>query len=82
MTKLKKAHDAGMDLSSFLEEYNTDRHKNVSISLTGIHALQKIFVNTKDIPIQHVKTFGMNMIQNIGPLRRQLAIAAAHGVGV
>ncbi|MGK3746018.1 MAG: ubiquinone biosynthesis monooxygenase Coq6 [Bacillariaceae sp.] len=82
VTKLKKAHDAGMDLSSFLNEYNTDRHKNVSISLTGIHALQKLFVNTKDVPIQHVKTFGMNMIQNIGPLRRQLAIAAAYGVGV
>ena len=78
---LKKAHDSGMDISSFLHEYNSNRHKNVSISLGGIHALQRLFQN-QNVPLQHVKTFGFNMIQNIGPLRRQLAVAAAHGVAV
>jgi len=80
ITKFKKAHDVGMDLSSFLNEYNADRHKNVSISLSGIHTLQRLFVNTQNMPVQHMKTFGMNMIQNIGPLRRKLAMAATHGV--
>jgi len=79
VTYLKKAHDSGMDLSSFLHEYNSSRHKNVSISLGGIHALQRLFQN-QDVHLQHAKTFGVNMIQNIGPLRRQLASAAAHGV--
>ena len=76
---IKKAHDSGMDLSSFLHEYNSNRHKNVSISLGGIHALQRLFHN-QDIHLQHAKTFGINMVQNLGPLRRQLAIAAAHGI--
>eukprot|EP00535_Pseudo-nitzschia_heimii_P000836 CAMPEP_0197184454 /NCGR_PEP_ID=MMETSP1423-20130617/9910_1 /TAXON_ID=476441 /ORGANISM="Pseudo-nitzschia heimii, Strain UNC1101" /LENGTH=437 /DNA_ID=CAMNT_0042635265 /DNA_START=419 /DNA_END=1732 /DNA_ORIENTATION=+ len=79
LTCLKKAHDSGMDLSSFLHEYNSNRHKDISISLGGIHALQRLFKN-QDKHIQHAKTFGMNMVHNLGPLRRQLAAAAAHGV--
>lgn len=79
VTCLKKAHDSGMDLSSFLHEYNSNRHKNISISLGGIDALQRLFQN-QDVYLQHAKTFGINMVQNLGPLRRQLAQAAAHGV--
>ena len=75
-----KAHVAGMDVSTFLEEYGSNRQRNVTISLGGIHALQKMFGITDNIPFQHAKTFGMNMIQNFSPLRRQLAIAAAHGI--
>ncbi|KAL3935346.1 MAG: hypothetical protein SGBAC_009117 [Bacillariaceae sp.] len=78
---LEKASDSGMDLSSFLNEYDSNRLRNVSLSLGGIHALQRIF-GTQNVPLQHVKTFGMNMIQNVGPLRRQLALAAAHGVSI
>jgi ubiquinone biosynthesis monooxygenase Coq6 len=78
---LEKAHSAGMDLSSFLHEYDSSRHKSVSVSLGGIHALQRIFRN-QNVPLQHIKTFGMNIIQNVGPLRRQLAVAAAHGVAL
>eukprot|EP00536_Pseudo-nitzschia_multiseries_P008005 jgi/Psemu1/240805/estExt_Genewise1.C_1950031 len=78
---IKKAHDSGMDISSFLHEYNSVRHKNVSVSLGGIHALQRLFQN-HSVPLQHAKTFGINMIQNLGPLRRQLAVAAAHGVSL
>ena len=81
MSCLKKAHDSGMDLSSFLHEYNLSRHKSVSISLGGIHALQRIFQN-QNVPLQHAKTFGINVIQNVGAIRRQLASAAAHGVSV
>ena len=81
VTCLEKAHNSGMDLSSFLHEYNSSRHKNVSISLGGIHALQRLFQN-QDVPLQHAKTFGINMIQNLGAVRRQLAAAAAHGVSL
>lgn len=76
---IKKAHDSGMDLSSFLHEYNSRRHKDVSISIGGIHALQKLF-QVRNVHLHHAKTFGFNMVQNIGPLRRQLASAAAYGV--
>lgn len=78
---LEKAAKSGMDVSSFLSEYDSHRLRNVSVSLGGIHALQRIFGN-QDIPLQHAKTFGMNMIQNVGPLRTQLARAAAHGVSI
>ncbi len=81
VTCLEKAHHSGMDLSSFLHEYNSSRHKNVSISLGGIHALQRLFQN-QDVPLQHAKTFGINMVQNLGAVRRQLASAAAHGVSL
>ncbi|KAG7345525.1 UbiH/UbiF/VisC/COQ6 family ubiquinone biosynthesis hydroxylase [Nitzschia inconspicua] len=78
---LEKAHRAGMDLSSFLHEYDSNRHRSVSISLGGIHTLQRMF-RAQNVPVQHIKTFGMNMIQNVGPLRRQLAVAAAHGIAL
>ena len=81
VASLEKAHKAGMDLSTFLPEYNSDRHRNVSISLGGIHALQRMFRN-QDAPLQHLKTFGMNTISIVGPLRRQLASAAAYGVAL
>ena len=78
---LEKASKSGMDVSTFLQEYASDRKRNVSISLGGIHALQRIF-GSQDVPLQHAKTLGMNVIQNLGPLRRQIALAAAHGVSV
>ena len=78
---LEKASDSGMDLMTFLSEYDSNRLRNVSLSLGGIHALQRIF-GAQNVALQHAKTFGMNMIQNVGPLRRQLALAAAHGVSI
>jgi ubiquinone biosynthesis monooxygenase Coq6 len=81
VTCIEKAHWAGMDLSTFLNEYNSNRHKAVSITMGGIHTLQRLFY-VQNAPFQHMKTFGMNMVQNIGPLRRQLALAAAYGVAL
>mmetsp|Transcript_963 Transcript_963/g.1733 ORF Transcript_963/g.1733 Transcript_963/m.1733 type:complete len:487 (-) Transcript_963:427-1887(-) len=78
---LEKAHSSGMDLSSFLHEYNSNRHRSVSVSLGGIHALQRLFRN-QDTLLTHAKTFGLNVVQNVGPLRRQLAVAAAHGIAI
>jgi ubiquinone biosynthesis monooxygenase Coq6 len=79
---IEKAHASGMDVSTFLEEYAVNRQRNVSLSLGGIHALQRLFDNPQSVPLQHAKTLGMNVIQNLGPLRRQLAAAAAHGVSI
>jgi ubiquinone biosynthesis monooxygenase Coq6 len=78
---LEKANAAGMDLSTYLAEYDSNRRRNVTIALGGIHSLQRIF-GAQNVPLLHAKTFGMNMIQNLGPLRRQLALAAAHGVSI
>lgn len=80
-SSLEKASRAGMDLSTFLNEYDSERHRNVSISLGGIHTLQRLFGN-QNIALLHAKTLGMNVIQNVGPLRRQLALAAAHGISI
>jgi len=79
--KLQKANLSGMDLSTFLYEYENNRKRNVSLSLGGIHTLQQIFASNS-VPLKHAKTFGMNVIQNVGPLRRQLAMTAAHGLSL
>lgn len=81
VTCIVKAHRSGMDLSSFLNEYNTDRHRSVSVSLGGIHILQQLFL-LRSAPMQHMKTLGLNLVQNVRPLRRKLAMAAAHGVAL
>lgn len=81
VTRLEKAHRSGMDLSTYLNEYNSSRHSSVSISLGGIHCLQRLFL-FRGAPMQHAKTLGLNLVQNFGPLRRQLAAAAALGVVV
>jgi ubiquinone biosynthesis UbiH/UbiF/VisC/COQ6 family hydroxylase len=79
--RFERASKAGMDVSTFLSDYDSTRRRNVSIALGGMHTLQRLFAN-QHVAAMHAKTFGMNMIQNIGPLRRQLAIAAAHGVSI
>ena len=78
---ISKASNAGMDVSTFLQdEYGTLRHQSVSTSLVGIHTLQRLFNNQQHTILQHVKTFGMNVIQNVSPLRRQIVQAAAYGI--
>ena len=80
METITKASRAGMDVSTFLHEYDHNRQRNVTLSLQGIDTLQRLFANHSDIPLQHAKTLGMNLLQNLGPLRRQLALAATQGV--
>ena len=78
---IQKSYKAGMDVSTFLQlEYNKERHLEVSTSLLGIHTLQKLFSNQQDTLLQHGKTFGMNIIQNVSPLRRQIVQTAAYGI--
>jgi len=78
---IEKANTAGMEASTFLNEYSSIRQRNVSVALGGIHTLQRLFAN-QHVSALHAKTLGMNLIQNLAPLRRQLAIAAAHGVSI
>jgi ubiquinone biosynthesis monooxygenase Coq6 len=78
---LEKSVNAGMELTTFLHEYGSNRQRNVSLSLGGIHALQRLF-GSQEAALQHAKTLGMNVISVCSPLRRQLAVAAAHGLSV
>jgi hypothetical protein len=58
-SKFKRAHKSGMDLSTtFLPEYNSDHHKNVSILMGGTHAFQRMFRNHNapaTATLQHVR---------------------------
>jgi ubiquinone biosynthesis monooxygenase Coq6 len=81
VNSIEKATLAGMDVSTFLQEdYGTSRRRSISLSLAGIHSLQRLFGNQQDTALQHVKTLGLNLLQNVTPLRRQLVQAAAYGI--
>jgi ubiquinone biosynthesis UbiH/UbiF/VisC/COQ6 family hydroxylase len=77
-----RAQSSGMELSSLLHEYETSRQYQVGLTLAGIHGLHKLFHNNpSDNPLlQHVKSLGMNLIQNIAPARRAIVQAACQGV--
>ncbi|KAL7577306.1 hypothetical protein ACA910_002045 [Epithemia clementina (nom. ined.)] len=89
---IQKSYQAGMDLALFLSEYDRNRQVSVSATLGGIHALHRLFQPPPPpksrllgqfmlkTPLQHVKSMGMNLIQNVPLLRKQLAQAACHGV--
>lgn len=76
---LEKGVAAGMDPATFLVEYEQSRKKQVSLTLSGIHALHQMF-GVQDTLAKHVKSLGMNLIQNVGPVRRSLVHAACQGV--
>jgi ubiquinone biosynthesis UbiH/UbiF/VisC/COQ6 family hydroxylase len=79
---IQKATDAGMDVNTFLSShYNVNRQVQVALTLAGIHGLHGMY-GMQHATAKHVKSLGMNMIQNVGVLRRQLAQAACHGVAV
>jgi len=76
---IERSHKSGMDITTFLEDYNkTQRAKN-TVRMNGIHALHEVFGNRSTI-MQHGKSLGMHAVNHVGPLRRQLAAAAAGAV--
>ena len=76
---IERSYKAGMALTTFLEDYNkTQRIKN-AIRQNGIHALHEVFGNHSTV-MQHGKSLGMHAVNHVGPLRRQLAAAAAGAV--
>lgn len=74
-----QANSAGMDIATFLEDYNRSRLSQVSATLAGIHGLQQLF-GAQQVWAKHAKSVGMNMIQNVPPLRQRLVQAACQGV--
>lgn len=78
---LDKAIRSGMDVGTFLHEYNTSRQVQVSATVAGIHGLQGLFSKASQSPIsKHIKAFGMNGIQNLPWIRQKIAHAACYGV--
>lgn len=78
---ITKASNAGMDVTTFLNEFERSRRLQVSATLAGIHTIEQMF-GIQHVLAKHAKSFGMNVIQNIGPIRKQLVQAAAFGVNI
>jgi ubiquinone biosynthesis UbiH/UbiF/VisC/COQ6 family hydroxylase len=74
-----RAADAGMDVASFLQDYEKSRTWQVSLTVGGIHALQRMF-GIQHVAAKHAKSLGMNAIQMIPPLRQALVDVACQGV--
>jgi ubiquinone biosynthesis monooxygenase Coq6 len=77
LTKIiAKAFRSGMDLATFIEnDYGTSRKQTVTMTLAGIHMLHEIFATTGKWV--HFKSLGMQLANQVGPIRRQLASVAA-----
>jgi ubiquinone biosynthesis UbiH/UbiF/VisC/COQ6 family hydroxylase len=73
LTKVvQKAHDAGMDAAQFLHEYHVDRLTQIPLRVGGNHMLHTLF-GMRSTPLLHGKSIGMSLVNQVGPLRRQLA---------
>lgn len=78
---VEKALGSGMDPGTFLREYEASRRKQVGLTLSGIHMLQRLFMGQSPVA-KHLKSFGMSVLQNVGPVRRALVQAATQGVAM
>ena len=78
---LVQAESVGMDLTYGLDRVLQKQHAANTSAILGIHTLHEIFaVQGENVPMMHAKSFGMNVLQNIGPLRRKVVQAATQGV--
>eukprot|EP00521_Asterionellopsis_glacialis_P011139 CAMPEP_0195290616 /NCGR_PEP_ID=MMETSP0707-20130614/6413_1 /TAXON_ID=33640 /ORGANISM="Asterionellopsis glacialis, Strain CCMP134" /LENGTH=221 /DNA_ID=CAMNT_0040350765 /DNA_START=34 /DNA_END=702 /DNA_ORIENTATION=- len=89
--EIAKAWKSGMDVSTFVQDYQIQRQRHVGMVQTGIHTLHQVFgmnisteqqnltdVGSTSVPgIMTLKSLGMNFINHAGPVRRQLAAVAA-----
>ena len=81
LESLVQAESVGMDLTHGLDQVLQKRHAANTSAILGIHALHEIFaVQGENAPMMHAKSFGMNVLQNVGPLRRTVVQAATQGV--
>jgi ubiquinone biosynthesis UbiH/UbiF/VisC/COQ6 family hydroxylase len=69
---IQKSHDAGMDAAQFLPDYQTERQVAIPAKVGGIHLLHSLF-GMQSAPMKHGKSIGMSLVNQVGPLRRQLA---------
>ena len=79
---IMKAKNSGMDVGTYLQEYNTSRQIQVSTTVAAIHGLQQLLCHRQSNGIigKHMKAFGMNFIQNVKSVRQKIVRAACYGV--
>jgi ubiquinone biosynthesis UbiH/UbiF/VisC/COQ6 family hydroxylase len=73
---IELSYRSGMDITTFLQDYNKTQKLKNTVRMNGIHMLHEVFGN-HSIVMQHGKSLGMHAVNHVGPLRRQLAAAAA-----
>jgi len=76
--QLVESHTSGMDVGNamHLQRYQSERQKEVSVSMAGIHALHSVFSLERAVPLIHARSLGMNLINNVAPVRSKLAAIA------
>jgi ubiquinone biosynthesis monooxygenase Coq6 len=74
---IQKAHASGMDLATFLDEYHGARRAEVQLKLSGIHMLHELLGNQQSTLLQHANSMGMQVANQVSPIRRQLVAMAA-----
>ena len=77
---VQEAEEVGMDLTYALDKHLQHRHVANSAAIAGIHILHELFDTQENVPMMHAKSFGMNVLQQVGPLRRKVVQAATQGV--
>lgn len=73
---ISRSYKSGMNITTFLEDYNTTQRLKNTVRINGIHVLHQLFGNHSSV-LQHGKSLGMHAVNHVGPIRRQLAAAAA-----
>jgi len=73
---IEKAHGSGMELSTFLSEYNSQRKQVVQMKLAGMHLLHQVFAAESTV-WKHAKSVGMQVVNQVTPIRTKLASVAA-----
>ena len=82
---VEKAVGSGMDVGTFLPtEYQAGRQSQVTLTVAGIHGLQRLFVGGGGQSVwgKHLRSLGMSALQTVGPARRAVVQAATQGVAV
>ncbi len=64
-----------------LQQYESERQREVLSVMGGIQFLHTVFSTTLS-PAIHVRSVGMNIVNSLGPLRRQLVKVATGANGV
>lgn len=79
---IQKAINSGMDISTFIHsDYDNNRRIHVTNTVNGIHTLHKLFgIYSQSKEMKHIKSFGMNIIQLMKPLRQLFVQLACQGM--
>lgn len=75
LREVHRAMSSGMEVGStmhFLDCYDTERRKEVTLSIAGIHAVHEAF-GLGFAPAIYVRSLGVNLVNMIGPARNLFA---------